>query len=78
MQNVRVATTVTDVTRLVVTVWRKALVVMTRGSVRLDVRRDSPEVFVFKVRCLSLGVMIVNVLCADVIIMKWTRKYSLR
>ena len=77
LQNVRVATTVTGVTRLVVTVWRKALVVMTRGSVRPDVRRDSPAVFVFKVRCLFLGVMIVNVLCADVIMMKWTRKYSL-
>ena len=78
MQNVRLAFTVTGVTRLVATVWRRARVVMTRGSVRPDVRRDSPEVFVCKVRYLFLEVMIVNVLCADVIMMKWTRKYSLR
>ena len=53
LQNVRLAFTVTGVTRLVATVWRRARVVMTRGSVRPDVRRDSPEVFVCKVHCLG-------------------------
>ena len=52
LQNVPLATTVTGVARRVATVWRRARVVMTRGSVRPDVRRDSPEVCVCKVRCL--------------------------
>ena len=57
MQNVRLAFTVTGVTTLVATVWRRARVVMTQGSVRPDVRRDSPEFFACKVRPLGNHVL---------------------